>query len=133
MAMSLVTDIHQHTNKTRHEDSVIQQALEILAERCKPGDALTSPNDTAKYLQLKLAHCKVEVFGAIFLNNRNQVLETRELFQGTINGASVHPRLVVQHGLALNAAAAILYHNHPSGNRHSPDYIGPRLPYRGPL
>jgi DNA repair protein RadC len=37
------------------------------------------------------------------------------LFRGTVDGASVHPRVVVRRSLELNAAAVILVHNHPSG------------------
>lgn len=40
---------------------------------------------------------------------------TRPLFHGTIDGASVYPRQVVKRALAHNAAALILTHNHPSG------------------
>ena len=43
------------------------------------------------------------------------MLEYEELFRGTINGASVYPREVVKEALAVNAAAVILAHNHPSG------------------
>ncbi len=37
------------------------------------------------------------------------------MFQGTIDGASVHPRVVVQRALEVNAAAIVFFHNHPSG------------------
>ena len=43
------------------------------------------------------------------------MIKFEELFQGTIDGASVYPREVVKKALALNAAAVILAHNHPSG------------------
>jgi len=43
------------------------------------------------------------------------VIEFEELFRGTIDGASVHPREVVRRAIAHNAAALILTHNHPSG------------------
>jgi DNA repair protein RadC len=43
------------------------------------------------------------------------VIVFEELFRGTINGASVHPREVIRRALAHNAAAVILAHNHPSG------------------
>jgi DNA repair protein RadC len=55
------------------------------------------------------------VFGALFLDNRHRVLEVAEMFQGTIDGASVHPRVVVQRALEVNAAAIVFFHNHPSG------------------
>ena len=58
---------------------------------------------------------KAEVFGCLFLDNQHRVIETVEMFQGTIDGASVYPRIVVQQALALNAAAIMFFHNHPSG------------------
>ena len=57
-----------------------------------------------------------EVFVVLLLDARHQLLEYRELFQGTINGATVHPREVVKLALIKNAAAVIVAHNHPSGN-----------------
>jgi DNA repair protein RadC len=55
------------------------------------------------------------VFACLFLDNRHRVICFEELFRGTINGASVHPREVVKKALHHNAAALILAHNHPSG------------------
>jgi DNA repair protein RadC len=55
------------------------------------------------------------VFCALFLDNRHRLIACDELFRGTIDGASVHPREVVRQALARNAAAVILAHNHPSG------------------
>ena len=43
------------------------------------------------------------------------MIKAEELFHGTIDGASVHPRVVVRRALELNAAAVIFAHNHPSG------------------
>ena len=56
-----------------------------------------------------------EVFAFLMLDNRNRVIAFREMFRGTIDGASVYPREVVKQALADNAAAVIFAHNHPSG------------------
>ena len=56
-----------------------------------------------------------EVFAVLFLDNRHRVIAFEEMFRGTIDGASVHPREVVRRSLQHNAAALILCHNHPSG------------------
>lgn len=96
------------------QDSVIRLALAVLAARHQPGTVLSSPEATRAYLQLRLGERKAEVFAVLFLDNRNQVLDFAELFQGTIDGASVHPRVVVQRALEINSAAVILVHNHPS-------------------
>lgn len=95
--------------------SVIELALEVLVELHQPGQALASPEETRAFLRLKLRRRKAEVFGAIFLDNRHRVLGVEELFHGTIDGTSVHPRVVVQRALELNAGATIVFHNHPSG------------------
>ena len=52
---------------------------------------------------------------ALFLDAQNRVIGVEELFRGTIDGASVYPREVVKRCLAINAAAVIFAHNHPSG------------------
>jgi DNA repair protein RadC len=95
--------------------SVIALALAILEARHAPGQPIESPQNAADYLRLRLAEEKNERFGVIFFDNRYRILSDEVLFYGTIDGASVHPRVVVQRALELNAAAVIFYHNHPSG------------------
>jgi len=105
-------------------------ALTLLAEQHQPGKMLSSPNETRNYLRFRLAEYKNEVFGCVFLDNRNRIIKVAELFYGTIDGASVHPRVVVQQTLAVNAAALVLYHNHPSGvaeQSHADEAITQRL------
>ncbi len=97
----------------------LQAVLEIgrryLEDQLKRQDALTSPRHTCRYLMTRLRHYPHEVFAALFLDNRHRVITYEELFRGTIDGASVHPREVVKQALSHNAAALILAHNHPSG------------------
>ena len=79
------------------------------------GDLIRSPADTEAYLQARLQHLGHELFCCLYLDNRHRVLAFVELFRGTIDGTSVYPREVVKEALAVNAAAVILAHNHPSG------------------
>ncbi len=97
------------------KQSLLTLAFAVLQEQHKPGVPLPSPNQTRDYLRMLLADRKVEVFGCLFLDNRHCVIETAELFQGTIDGAAVYPRVVVQQALQANAAALMFFHNHPSG------------------
>ena len=83
--------------------------------RLKRDGALTSPAQTARFLQLRLRRREREVFAVIFLDSQHRVIEYEELFFGTIDGTSVHPREVVRAALRYNAAAIIAAHNHPSG------------------
>ena len=95
--------------------AVLEMARRYLEESLQHGDALASVADTRRYLMAKLRHEPHEIFACLFLDNRHRVLSFESLFYGTIDGASVYPRVVVQRALANNAAAVILAHNHPSG------------------
>ncbi len=80
-----------------------------------PGESIRSPADTEAYLQARIRHLGHELFCCLYLDNRHRVLRFDEMFRGTIDGTSVYPREVVKEALAVNAAAVILAHNHPSG------------------
>ena len=98
------------------EDSIIARALAILAARIKAGPIMDSPRVVREYLTVQAAkHDAREVFGVMFLDAQNRLIEFKELFAGTLTQTSVYPREVVREALRLNAAAVILSHNHPSG------------------
>jgi len=78
-------------------------------------ETLTNPTACANFLRTRIGAYPYEVFACLFLDQRHRVLAFEELFRGSIDGASVHPREVVRRCLAHNAAAVILAHNHPSG------------------
>ena len=95
--------------------AIPELARRYFASSLQPGAAIRSPADTEAYLQAKLRHLGHELFCCLYLDNRHRVLRFDEMFRGTIDGTSVYPREVVKESLAINAAAVILAHNHPSG------------------
>lgn len=97
------------------DDVVIADALKILQRRATRANYLTSPKDVQQYLTVALSEREHEVFGVIMLDSRHGVLGTVEMFHGTLAQTSVYPREVVKAALHANAAALVLYHNHPSG------------------
>lgn len=80
-----------------------------------PGKTISSPADSAEYLQSALQMHPHEVFAVVFLDNRHRVIAFEILFQGTIDSTTVYPREVIRRAMHHNAAAIILTHNHPSG------------------
>lgn len=98
--------------------------LQAVQEICRRSDfiqlqkdiPITNSKQTYAFLKKRLRDYKNETFAALFLDNQNRVIAYEELFFGTINSATVHPRPIVERVLQLNAAALILAHNHPSGN-----------------
>ncbi len=96
-------------------DEIIAAAREHISRRVRRGTSLPSPEATRDYLTLKLGTREFETFCCLFLDARFRVIDFVELFRGTVDGASVHPREVVKEALKRNAAAVIFAHPHPSG------------------
>jgi len=95
---------------------IIKRALKILESRMTyESNIFSSPDDTKNYLRLKLGNKEREIFSVLYLSSLHQLISYEELFLGTIDGTSIHVREIVKLGLALNAAAIVCAHNHPSG------------------
>ncbi|MGI9232184.1 MAG: RadC family protein [Woeseiaceae bacterium] len=90
-------------------------ARRYYAESLPSGETIRSPADTEAFLKAHMRDLDHELFCCLFLDNRHRILSFDALFRGTIDGTSVYPREVVKEALAINAAAVILAHNHPSG------------------
>ena len=95
--------------------NVVQEALGYLEQKYKRGIKFETPEAAADYFRVKLGLLEHESFQCAFLDNRHALISCEEMFKGTINGCSVHPREIVKRALSLNAAAVIIAHNHPSG------------------
>jgi DNA repair protein RadC len=95
--------------------AALELARRSIDERLKQGAALTSPGAVRDYLRLTLASRQHEVFVCIWVDAQHKVIAIEEPFRGTLTQTSVYPREIVKAGLAMNAAAVIFAHNHPSG------------------
>jgi DNA repair protein RadC len=103
-------------------DEILTGARQAASRKFRRGTTLSSPRATADYLMARLSHHPYEVFTLIYLDCRHRLIACEELFRGTIDGASVHPREVVKEALKHNAAAVILAHNHPSSGVAEPSH-----------
>lgn len=98
------------------DQQTIRTALTLLeCQLREPGAAFTSSSSVRDWLRLQLATLDREAFTVLWLDNQHRLISHDTLFLGTINSITVHPREVVKSGLKNNAAAAVLAHNHPSG------------------
>lgn len=98
------------------EADILQMAQQLAMSRLAKGRALTEPKQVFSHLQALLQYHEYEVFALLLLDSKYRVITFREIFRGTLDAASVYPREVVKIALEYNAAAAILVHNHPSGD-----------------
>jgi DNA repair protein RadC len=95
--------------------AVLELARRAIGEELQAGVTLSSPQAVKQYLQLLLGSKPYESFAVLFLDVKNRLIATEELFRGTLTHTSVYPREVVKAALSHNAAGIILAHNHPSG------------------
>jgi DNA repair protein RadC len=98
------------------ETDILRMAHQLARQRLTKGRVLSAPEQVFSHLEMLLQHYEHEVFAVLLLDTKHRILGFHELFRGTLDEASVHPREVVKLALAHNAAAVILVHNHPSGD-----------------
>lgn len=96
-------------------DEILLAASNAIDARYTVGCKFDEVKDTVRFFRAKLAGYRSEVFAVAFLNTGHSLLGYREMFHGTIDSASVHPREIVKACLHFNASAVILSHVHPSG------------------
>jgi DNA repair protein RadC len=114
VAALLVRDVDGQYRPASSEE-VLQQARRVLSQRVRRGATMSSPEAVKDYLRVQLGVLEHEVFCVIFLDAQHRIVALKEMFRGTVTQTSVYPREVVKEALAVNAAAVILAHNHPSG------------------
>ena len=77
---------------------------------------ITSSKDVFNNMRYYLGECNQEYFYCMYLNNKNEIIERRLLFMGTVNRSVVHPREVFKYAYLSSASGIICIHNHPSGD-----------------
>ena len=96
--------------------AVLEMARRHLAEQLATPQELNDSRTVKAFLTAQLRHLKHEVFAVLFLDTQHRLITFEQLFEGTLDSASIYPREVVKKALSLNASAVILAHNHPSGD-----------------
>jgi len=89
---------------------------EYLKQKALDKHSLNSEKAVYDYLYQSMSGLQKEVFKVLFLNSQNELLETEDLSQGTVNASAVFAREVIKSAIRHNATALIFVHNHPSGN-----------------
>lgn len=101
---------------TPEQTAQIDAALELAASVFgAPGTELDDLKDAARYLRLKCADKPNEEFGVVWMSSRYKVIEVETLGLGSVSQVDVNPRRLISAAIRVNAAHAILFHNHPTG------------------
>ena len=96
--------------------AVLELAKRAISEELQTQSSLSSPESVKQFLKLSIGSKQYESFNVLFLDVKNRLIKSEELFKGTLSHASVYPREIIKAALAQNAASVILAHNHPSGS-----------------
>ena len=77
--------------------------------------SMCTPDAVREFLKSTFNGQAHESFIVIFLDVKHRLIDSSEMFRGTLTHTSVYPREVVKAALRRNAAGVMLAHNHPSG------------------
>ena len=89
---------------------------EVLKEKILERPVYESSQEVFDYLGYTMRDLDKEVFKVLYLNNRNQIIDTADLFEGTLDSIPIRPREIIESTLAHKATALIFAHNHPTGD-----------------
>src|SRR5436853_6046534 len=87
-----------------------------LKEGASQRDVLSSPEAVVNFARAQIAGLPHEAFMLIFLNTKNEMIDSEIVQEGTVDRATVYPRRVIEAALSRHASSLILVHNHPSGH-----------------
>ncbi|WP_449428493.1 JAB domain-containing protein [Rhodanobacter umsongensis] len=114
MSTSRSTALKEPRGST-NDQAILAAAEDILRARLHRLGAIRNPADAFDFLRMRLGGLLHEEFHVLWLDNRHRIIDCQKLFSGTVDGASIYLHEVVRAALSVNACAAILAHNHPSG------------------
>ncbi len=89
---------------------------EFLKEKIIKKEFCKSARDVFNYLYSEMSGLKKEIFKVLFLDSKNRILKTENLFEGTLDKSAVYPREIMKKAIKNNAVGLIFVHNHPSGD-----------------
>lgn len=121
-------DIKKQRGLGKAKVSQIKAAIELgrrlTLESPEERASINSPADAAALVQYEMAVLEQEHLRVILLDRRNRVLETVEVYKGSVNSSQVRVGELFKEAVRKNASALIVIHNHPSGDpTPSPDDV----------
>ena len=120
-----ISELRYRGNLTDGEASRLAAAVELGKRMSAPGSRdqihIESPRDGAQLLMGKLRNMNHEVFVAVYLDTKNRIMAAKQISEGSLTCAVVHPREVYAEAIIRHAAAIIVAHNHPSGDPRPSD------------
>ncbi len=96
--------------------AVVELSRRALVEQMTQKPILDLPSVMLDFVRLQIGSKAYESFMVLFIDAKQKLLASEELFRGSLTSTSVYPREVALRALHHHAAGVILAHNHPSGD-----------------
>jgi len=104
--------------------AAIELGRRLSLESAEERFSINTPGDAAALLAYEMSGLEQEHLRVILLDTRNRVLDTVEIYKGSVNSSQVHIGELFKPAIRRNASALIVVHNHPSGDpTPSPDDV----------
>ena len=120
-----VREVTERYDVTDEQASALLAAMELGRRIAQAGtlesEHITSPGDAARYLMGRLRHETHEKFLVVLLNTKNKITQIRQIAEGSLSSAVVHPREIYAPAVVNHAACILVAHNHPSGDPYPSD------------
>ena len=79
-------------------------------------ETITSTRTAGEIFLKLLANEPQEVMTVAVLNTKNEILDIKQIFKGTLNSSVAHPREIFAYAVEYRASRIMIAHNHPSGD-----------------
>ena len=110
--------------KAAHIKAAIELGRRLTIESPEERPTINSPADAAVLVQYEMSALEQEHLRVMLLDRRNRLLETVEVYKGSVNSSQVRVGELFKEAVRKNASAIIVIHNHPSGDpTPSPDDV----------
>lgn len=104
------------TNNVLGLKLIQEVSRKFLKEKMLARAYCRSSKEVFDYLYHSLRDAKIEKFKVLFLDAKNQIMEEKTVFEGTVDSSAVYPREIIKEALRRDASSLIFVHNHPSGD-----------------
>ena len=107
---------HFGHGRTAQVLALVELSRRIISRPLVRGEAINCCEQVAAAYGPRLSVKRQEVFVALALDGKHRVIAEREMFRGGLTSVEVNPRDLFRQLVRDGAVAALLLHNHPSGD-----------------
>ncbi len=96
--------------------TILELGKRIYKKEKKHLKSLSNSMDIYQATRYLFSNQNQEHLYALYFNTKQELLDTKLLFKGTVNESAVHPRELFKQAYQLSASYIVCLHNHPSND-----------------